>query len=192
MSGYSLGHITEQLTERDYLLIADVTRYRLATTRQLQRLRFDDRHPSAIASARACTRNLNRLRDLGILKTLERRVGGARAGSAGLVWYLGPAGERVQNARENRTGRARRNYREPSPHFVEHTLAITDTAITIHELARDRTAHLELLELQTEPTSWQTSLTNYGTTHTLKPDLRLVTAVGDYEHHWFLEADRDT
>ncbi|GAB3069150.1 hypothetical protein [Nocardioides zeae] len=44
MSGYSLGHISEQLTERDYLLIADITRYRLATTRQLQRLHFDHRH----------------------------------------------------------------------------------------------------------------------------------------------------
>ena len=55
-----------------------------------------------------------------------------------------------------------------------------------------RRGDIEVLELQTEPASWQQSLSRHGTALSLKPDLRLVTATSDFEHHWFIEADMAT
>lgn len=194
MTRSDLDALNDRLTERDHQLLHDVEKYRLLTTKQIQRLHFDNAHPTSVASARACNRALVRLRDAGVLRALSRRIGGARAGSAGFVWYVGPAGERLLQATDPSNAGGRRNYREPSRHFVEHTLAISELAVqTIEAAARtggpDR---FDVLELQTEPSSWQQSLSKFGIVQTLKPDFRLVTTSGEYEHHLFVEADMAT
>jgi len=182
-----LASLQDRLTDRDVELVRDIEKYRLLTTRHIQRLHFDAARPSPTASARACNRTLARLREAGLIKALDRRIGGVRAGSAGFVWYLGPAGDRVLQSLDHSRGPGRRNYREPSRHFVEHTLAIAELAVETIEAGRH--GDVEVLELQTEPASWQQSLSQFGTLQTLKPYLRLVTARGDYEEHWFIEAD---
>jgi hypothetical protein len=187
MSRSDLDKLRDRLTSRDLSVLTDVAKYRLLTTRQIQRLHFDSFHPTPLAAARACNRALARLRELDIIRSLERRIGGVRAGSAGFIWYPGPAAEWLLPRTAN--GR-RRNYREPSQHFTDHTLAVAELAVQTVEAGR-RSA-LEVLELQTEPMSWQQSLSPFGNLQTLKPDLRLVAASGDYEHHWFIEADRAT
>jgi len=187
MTRSDLDALKDRLTERDYQLLRDVEKYRLLTTCHIQRLHFDPAHPTSTASARACNRTLARLRAARVLKALDRRIGGARAGSAGFVWYVGPAGERLLRAQDTSGRSGRRNYREPSRHFVEHTLAIAELAVQAIEAMRH--GDLEVLALETEPVSWQESLSAFGTLQTLKPDLRLVTARGDYEEHWFVEAD---
>ena len=187
MTRSDVDALKDNLTDRDYEVIKDVDKFRLLTTKQIQRLHFDPFHPTPAASARACNRTLSRLRDTRVLKTLQRRIGGVRAGSAGFVWYIGPAGERLLQSLEVPMPSGRRNYREPSRHFVEHTLAIADLAVRVVEA--ERRGALELLEIQSEPASWQQSLSSFGTTQTLKPDLRLVTAQGDFENHWFIELD---
>lgn len=179
--------LKDRLTERDCEVLGDVDRFRLLTTKQIQRLHFDPGHPTPTASARACNRALSRLRELRVLRALQRRIGGARAGSAGFVWFVGPAGERLVRAVNPQESPSRRNYGEPSRHFVEHTLAIAELAVQTIEAGRR--GLLEILELQTEPGSWQRSLSPFGTTQTLKPDLRIVSALGDYEEHWFIEVD---
>lgn len=191
MTPSSLDALRDWLTDRDCALLKDVEQYRLLTSRQIQRLHFDHLHPTAVASARACNRTLARLRDLHVIRPLQRRIGGVRSGSAGFAWYIGYAGERILQALDPAgTGRGRRNYREPSRHFAEHTLAISELAVQTIEAGRH--GAIEVLELQTEPASWQQSLSRHGTIQTLKPDLRLVTVSGDYEHHWFIEADMDS
>ena len=187
MTRSSLDSLRDRITERDYALLRDVEKYRLLTTRQIQRLHFDHAHPTALASARACNRTLARLRDLGVLRALQRRIGGVRAGSAGLTWYTGPAGERLLG---RAAGGKRRNHREPSRHFTDHTLTIAELAVQAIEAGRH--GDIEVLEVRTEPASWQQSLSRFGTVQTLKPDLLLVTASGEYEHHWFIEADLAT
>lgn len=189
MKRTDVDRLQEHLTARDRRMLTDVATYRLLATRQIQRLHFHD-HTTPVAAARACNRALVRLRDLGVLRTLQRRIGGVRAGSAGFVWYLGPAGERLLQALGQRPQGRRSNYREPSHHFVRHTLAVAEVAVQAIELSR--TGAIEILELQTEPANWQQALTRYGTNQTLKPDLRLVSATGDYEHHWFFEIDLAT
>jgi len=191
MTPSNVDALRDWLTDRDYALLKDVEKYRLLTSRQIQRLHFDQAHPTAVASARACNRTLARLRGLHVIRALQRRIGGVRAGSAGSVWYIGYAGERVLQALDPAgPERGRRNYREPSRHFAEHTLAISELAVQTIEAGRR--GDIEVLELQTEPSSWQQSLSRHGTMQMLKPDLRLVTASGDYEHHWFIEADMDS
>ena len=187
MTRSDIDALRDRLTERDLAVIRDVDKYRLLTTKQIQRLHFDPVHPTPAASARACNRTLSRLRDTRVLGTLERRIGGVRAGSSGFVWYIGPAGERLMKSLDRPLPSGRHNYREPSRHFVEHTVAIAELAVRISEAGRD--GSFELLELQTEPGSWQTSLSRLGTAQMLKPDLRIVTAIGEYEHHWFVEVD---
>jgi hypothetical protein len=189
----SLDTLIADMTERDYAVLHDVEKYRLVTTKQVQRLHFDGGHPTGVAAARACNRTLARLRDAGVLHALQRRIGGARAVSAGFVWYVGPAGERLLQYRNPGMHRGRRNYREPSRHFVDHTLAICELAVLVTEAARHEVpSGLEILDLQTEPASWQQSLSRFGAVQALKPDLRLVTASGDYERHWFIEVDMAT
>lgn len=189
MTRSDLVSVQGSLTERDYRLLRDVEKYRLLTTRQIQRLHFNDAHPTGVAAARACNRTLARLRDAGVLKALNRRIGGARAGSAGYVWFVGSTGDRLLNSLSSGSGR-RRNYREPSRHFVAHTLAIAELAVQTCEAARR--GRIELIQLQTEPASWQRSLSAQGVALSLKPDLRLITAIGEFEHHWFIEVDLDT
>lgn len=187
MTRSDLDILKDRLTDRDYELLRNVEKFRLLSTKHIQRLHFDPIHPTPAASARACIRTLSRLRDALVLKSLERRIGGVRAGSAGFVWYVGPAGERILQSLEPPVISGRRNYREPSRHFVEHTLAISELAVQSIEAGRN--GDIEILEVQAEPASWQQSLSRFGTTLTLKPDLRLITASGDYEHHWFIEVD---
>jgi len=182
-----LDTLKDRLSERDYQVLRDVEKYRLLTTRHIQRLHFDDVHPTPTASARACNRTLARLRNARVLNALDRRIGGVRAGSAGFVWYVGPGGERVLLTLGTNSASGRRNYREPSRHFALHTLAIAELAVQAVEAGRR--GHIEVLELDTEPASWQQSLSPLGVAQTLKPDLRLVTVCGDYEEHWFIEAD---
>lgn len=187
MTRSDLDTLKDRLTERDYQLLRDVEKYRLLTTKHIQRLHFDPVHPTPTAAARACNRTLSRLREARVLNALERRIGGVRAGSAGFVWYVGPAGERVLETLDPGKASGRRNYREPSRHFVEHTLAIAELAVQTIEAGQH--GDMEVLELQAEPASWQQSLAPFGTVQTLKPDLRLVTVNGDYEEHRFIEAD---
>ncbi|MFL6099501.1 MAG: replication-relaxation family protein [Actinomycetales bacterium] len=190
MSRSDIKVMIERLSERDILLLRDVDKFRLLNTKQVQRLHFDHRHMTRLAAARACNRVLARLRDVNVLRALERRIGGVRAGSAGFVWYVGPAGERVlRELSESRPG-GRRNFREPTRLFVDHTLAVAELAIQAIEASR--TGEIEVVAVQTEPANWQQSLSAHGTVQTLKPDLRLVTADDDYENHWFIEVDLAT
>ena len=136
MTRSDLDTLKDRLTERDYQLLRDVEKYRLLTTRHIQRLHFDHVHPTPTASARACNRTLARLRAARVLNALDRRIGGVRAGSAGFVWYVGPAGERVLQTLDTSSPSGRRNYREPSRHFAEHTLAIAELAVQAVEAGR--------------------------------------------------------
>jgi hypothetical protein len=188
MRGADLDELTERLTARDLAIVADVERYRLLSSRQIQRLHFTTGHRSSVAAARACTRVLDRLRREDVLAALARRIGGVRKGSAGTVWYLGATGERLQ--RHLRGLPARRRFGEPSRHFVHHTLAVAELAVVAVEA--ERAGAFAIQRLDAEPNSWQPYLAPTGTRTVLKPDLALVARSGEFEDHWFLEADLDT
>ena len=192
MNARFMADLMNQLSDRDWAVLTDLERFRLLTTRHLQRLHFAE-HINDLAAARACNRALLRLRDLGLIASLERRVGGVRMGSASYVWQLAATGERFLRLT---TGRAhRRRFLEPGPYFIDHTLAVADVAIDLLEL--DRTVDdLTLEHLGTEPRNWRRYLGSAGETQWLKPDLHVITGhddeTGGYEEHAFLEIDLGT
>ncbi|MET7483244.1 replication-relaxation family protein [Streptomyces sp. NPDC005538] len=194
-----IASLLESLSERDLSILESLRVHRALTTILIRRLHFpieseprDENngksHATEMAAAVATIRVLTRLESHHLITRLQRRIGGVRAGSTGIVWQLGPSGERLLRAQHGDP--ARRRYSEPSPSFIAHTLAAASLAISVQELSRQ--GKLELLRLEAEPECWRTFLSAHGTRQWLKPDLFAITAYGDYEHHWFVEADNAT
>jgi len=179
-----VARLLEDLPERDMAVLYSVASLRLLSARQIQELHFTD-HATSLTAARICRRVLERLTNDRLLARLDRRVGGIRAGSASFVYGLGPAGDRVL-----RDGQARRRVPEPSPTFLDHTLAVAQVAVDLRAAARR--GEIELLHLETEPACWRTVQASIAGDDRLKPDLFVALAAKDYEYRWFVEVDRGT
>lgn len=186
------GTLDGHLTDRDIRVLEDLERFRLLTTRQLQRMHFPTApfgtHSTASSATRGTTRVLGRLERLGAIARLDRRIGGIKHGSALAIWQIGPAGDRYLRARRGES--IRRRYDEPGLTFVEHQLAVADIAVSVIEQAG--AARFDLLELELEPACWRAFSGTANTAITLKPDLLVVTADESTETHTFVEVDRGT
>lgn len=179
----ALAAIADRLSDRDRIVLVSIAEHRFLTVRQIQALHFAGHAP--ISGSRIARRTLARLRSFGLLGTLERRVGGVRAGSAGLVHYIDDAGHQLLH------GRRRQRVQDPSERFVSHRLAIADAHIELVDA--DRGGAIELVECTVEPTSWRRYTGLGGAPVTLKPDLYAETAVsGELVHAWFIEVDLGT
>lgn len=188
LSRRQLEEIGLRLSERDIQIITSIKRYRYLMTSQIQRLHFTYAATST-AALRAASRALKKLKGLGLIDALSRRIGGVRAGSGSLVWYITHAGERLIYLQTHTLTPTKRFF-EPSPQFLAHTLAVADVAVQLTELSRN-TKNLTLTALQPEPECWRT-YSEYGDILALKPDLFAITASGQYEDRWFLEVDLAT
>lgn len=175
------------LGERDKAVLSAIQRHRYLMTGQVQRLIFTDA-TTATAALRAASRCLKKLKSLGLICTLSRRIGGVRAGSGSLVWYISHAGERLLRLHDHKPAPVRRFF-EPSPYFLAHTLAVSEISLRLTELCREQ--DMTLAALQSEPECWR-SYSEHGTHLSLKPDLYAATVSGEYEDRWFFEVDLDT
>ncbi len=185
VSARGVAQIRERLSERDLAIIRQVAELRLMSARQIQEIHFPDvEHENDAAAMRARQRVLGRLCRDRLLISLERRIGGIRAGSAGLVLALGPVGQRVLTD----DGRRRRSY-EPTLRFVDHTLAIAQLIVDLSVAARR--GWLDMLDAQAEPQSWR-QFSGLGGRRVLRPDAFLALGVGEYELRWFVEVDRSS
>lgn len=191
----SVMALLDELSERDLAILHSLERFRLLGTGHVCRLHFTG-HASELAATRACARTLRRLGDLGVVSSLERRVGGVRRGSASYVWQLAAAGERLLRAMRGDV--RRRRYVEPGRTFVAHTLAVNDVAVAVLEAGNAR-GGFTVESLTGEPSNWRRYLGTYGDTKWLKPDLHIVTARADpddpeeeIERHDFIEVDLGT
>jgi hypothetical protein len=173
-----------RLTSRDLEILATVERFRLVSARQLERLHFHTGTP--LSNARSCRRRLERLVHLGVLTRLTRRVGGVRAGSAGYIYTLAPAGQRLQ---ARGTKRARSPW-TPGAAFTSHTLAVTELFVRLVEA--ERRGLLEVVRFDPEPDCWRWWNGPGGARVVLKPDAYAVLGAGAYEDAWFVEIDRGT
>lgn len=187
LSHKRLLELNMALGERDKEVLLAIQRHRYLLTGQVQRLIFTDAS-TATAALRAASRCLKKLRELGLTCALSRRIGGVRAGSGSLVWYLSHAGERLLRLRDHKPAPVRRFF-EPSPYFLAHTLAVSEISLQLTELCREQ--DMVLSALQPEPECWR-SYSEHGTHLSLKPDLYAVTVSGEYEDRWFFEVDLDT
>ena len=185
LSARGAAQLRDRLSLRDLAVIRHVAELRLMSARQIQALHFPaSEHLGDRAATRARQRVLARLCRDRLLIALTRRIGGVRAGSAGLVLALGPVGQRVLAV-----GGSRQRAYEPSWHFVDHTLAIAQVVVDVRLAARAGT--LDALEIQAEPTCWRT-FPGMGARLVLRPDGFLALGVGGYELRWFIEVDRSS
>lgn len=182
-----LAVIRDALSDRDWAILGTVAAHRFLTTRQVQAFHFTG-HASDLSAARVCRRVLRRLHRDHLLGTLQRRVGGVRAGSASFVWHLDAVGDRLLRE-TSRPGPRRRTF-EPSLHFLQHTLAVADLHLQLRQTAA--TGAIELLRVETEPACHRRYPNFGGGLSTLKPDLYAMTAAGDFEDSWFFEVDLGT
>lgn len=183
------NELLTKLSERDYAVLQRVAALRFVSGSQLTRLCYAD-SDDQLANARTARRALLRLVRLEALARLERPVGGIRAGSAGFVYYLGLAGQRIAIARGWQPERHARRSLTPGRLFVRHTLAVAELHTQLHE--GDRAHRFELLELAAEPSCWRNFDGIGGQRSTLKPDSYVRLGIGAYEDSYFLEVDRGT
>ena len=171
------------LGERHQQIINDLARVRVLSGDHLDRLHFASLSPPHRARSRVMTR-LTRLR---VVTTLDRRVGGVRAGSAGLIYTLDIAGQRLLQLLSDGQphGTARRPWTPGAP-FVAHTLDASELYVQLREV--ERRGDLELVNFLAEPACWQRT----STLGTIKPDGFVLVAHGDVEDAWWLEVDRGT
>jgi protein involved in plasmid replication-relaxation len=173
------------LSARDREMVQTVARLRLVSGKQLERLFFcDGARPET--RARLARRTQARLVAAGVLGRLERRVGGVRAGSAGYVYALGPAGQRLVRLWRGDDRRSRPVY-EPGGLFVRHVLAVSEAYVRLHEI--ERAGVLEVLGFEAEPACWRTFTGPGGGRAVLKPDAFVRLGTGAYEDRYFLEID---
>jgi hypothetical protein len=185
LSRAALLSLSGDLTDVERRLLDVVHDRRLLSQDQLRRLFFTEHSPAT--NARVARRVLARLVERDLLNRLQRRIGGVRAGSAGFVYRLGPAGQRlIAFWRGEGLPRGRRPL-EPGKLFVAHTLAISRVYVELVEA--DRRGELELLGFQSEPECWRTHSDPLGGTVHLKPDAYVRIAQGAYEDRWFVEMD---
>lgn len=177
--------IALQLSDRDWNILRFVQQHRYANTIQVRR-RFFHRHATAPAAMRACARVLDRLYRLRILGRLERRVGGVKHGSTSFVWCVDVVGDRL--VREQADPRWRPH--EPSPPFLAHTLAITETHVQLYEAATE--GQFQLNEVRVEAEAWRDFVTSSGAKSVLKPDLKVTIESDEFDDHWYVEIDRGT
>lgn len=187
VGGAYVADLASRLSDRDWRIIADVWRCRVLSGDQISRLHF--MNISNLTRQRTRRVVLSRLTAWGVLTPLERRIGGVRGGSAGAVFSLDVAGQRLVTARWPDTvasdKRARRPW-TPGRLFVSHALAVSEVYVSLVEHSRAGSITLEAFN--TEPLSWWPD----GLGGYLKPDAYLALSAASVVGHWWLEVDRAT
>jgi hypothetical protein len=176
--------IDEQLSDRDQNVLLDLARVRVLSGNGIDRLHFANLSSSRSRS-NVRSRVMRRLIDRGFVTVLGRRIGGVRAGSAGLIYTLDRAGWRWVAIAE---GRGSDRGRRPWPigaAFLAHTLDVAELYVRLRE--SERLGALQLARFDAEPAAWhRTGLT------VLKPDAYAVWTTDGWEYHRWLEVDRGT
>jgi hypothetical protein len=175
-----------ELTDRYTTPLPHLARARLLTGNQLDQL-LAEPGTTAAATARIRRRIMTRLTDLGLVTTLQRQIGGVRAGSAGHVYTLTPIGHHVL---ATLTGQPcpphTKKPTTPGALFLSHALAISDMYVRLTTATRDHPATLSCFV--TEPACWQA----IGHGDYLKPDAYCVLSTTTHRDCWWLEIDQAT
>jgi Replication-relaxation len=178
--------LARELPARHTTPLPHLARVRLLTGAHLDRLLA---HPETTpeTTARHRRRIMTRLHNLGLVTTLERKIGGVRAGSAGHIYTLTPLGHRVLAALHNQPCPPHiKKPATPGTLFLAHTLAISDIYVRLIEASRHHTVTMP--SFVTEPACWQP--TGHGTY--LKPDAYCVLSTTTHQDCWWLEIDQNT
>ena len=188
--------LVDRLSDRDRRILLDLARVRVLSGQQLTRLHFAELAPESRDRTRR--RVLARLADWQLVVTLERTVGGARAGSAGHIYSLGVAGQRAlpfliarsdeehETYMDARPARRSRTPSTPGMLFIAHALAIAELYVKLRE--HERAHDLVLAHFGAEPATWCPD----GQGGVMKPDAYVRVQTDGVEDSWWIEADRAT
>lgn len=188
ISASAIDVINSRLSDRDRAILRSVDQHQFLTVHQIETVHFDTVAPDA--RGRITRRVLARLRGLRVLDVLDRRIGGVRSGSQGLIYHVGVAGDRLLESPVRRSARLRF---DPSARFLGHRLAVADAHVAL--IAADRDNSFALIDSAVEPATWRTYTGIGSARRTLKPDLFAETAAqGDsgLVRAWFIEIDLGT
>lgn len=185
-----LKEMADSLTVRQAQVLEAVGGLRFMTGPQITRLIDESPEATAESVARMARRELSNLTDQRVLVRLTRRVGGARSGSDGFIYALGPVGARLIEYRSGRGVPRSRIYHEPGSAFVDHTLAVTEVLVRLREAERQNVLKIE--EFAGEPGAWRSFIGPGGVNAILKPDAYLVTSDSVFDTSWFVEVDQAT
>ena len=187
-----LAELLDKLSDRDFEILISLKYAKYLLTGQIKRLHFSE-SPKPQVGMRSTTRNMFKLKEYGLVKTFERRIGGIRAGSASYIWCLTEPGQRLLDLRhgeyEPRRTRSHR-YLEPSYVHIRHTLAIAECYVQLVEISR-KYRKIVFTQVEWEPDCWR-PFQHKGHDIQLKPDLFAVTYNDGYEDRWFIEIDLST
>lgn len=181
VSQRALGQLAQHLSERDEVVLRRVAEHRFLTTHQIQGFCFDD-HATDASAARTTRRVLARLQRDGLLRALERRIGGIHAGSQATIWQLAPAGSRLVYGQEKR-----RRSSPPSERFLRHQLAVADVHVLLRQ--HQRIEAIEQVMVEVEPASWRRYQGASGEPRWLQPDLFAAITSSDFIDRYFIEVD---
>ena len=179
-----LDRLNRLLPERDRRVLERVREHRYLSTHQIQEFVFTT-HQSEDSAARTTRRVLLRLQRSLLLRPLERRIGGVRAGSSAQLWQLTPAAARLL-LDEGSTYRTH----EPSPRFLGHCLAVADVHLALRQMTS--TSELSAVDVAVEPASWRRYSGSGGEARWLQPDLAATVSTFEYDDRWFIEVDLGT
>ncbi len=180
-----LRQLAAELPDHYTVPLLHLSRARILTGRQLDRLL---QHPDipGRADERARQRAMAHLCHLGLAATLDRRIGGMRAGSAGYVHVLTPAGHKLAALLTGQQPARRiRHSRAPGTAFIAHALDIAEIYVQLTE--KSRSEDFRVAAFITEPDSWWRQ---HGVF--LRPDAYTRLATSTHRDCWWLEIDRDT
>lgn len=179
--------VRANVNERDWAIMREVNRVRVASGDQLERLCF----ASVMAGhSRTATRSraLNRLVRWRVLVPVGRRVGGGQRGSTTQAYALDSVGQRLLAGDQLAAGvRVRvRRPGAPGERSLRHLLAVAELCAELVEQAR--AWRLERPGFAAEPAAhWPD-----GQGGRLKPDCYAVLARPGARDHWWIEVDLAT
>jgi hypothetical protein len=180
-----LVEVESELGSRDLALLRDLRRLRVLTGSQLERLHFAGVDEGSRGRTRR--RVLGRLGDLGLVTTLERRIGGVRSGSAGLVYSLSAAGQRLLDGPDGKSSRRRKPH-TPGALFLGHALAISELYVKLKSAGQA----IVLVTFDAERDAISGDHRGYGHLGQLRPDALVTLSDGTIEDVWWIEIDRAT
>ncbi|MGH3937415.1 MAG: replication-relaxation family protein [Pseudonocardiaceae bacterium] len=186
LSQTQLSQLADQLSPRCTTALPHLHRAHLLTGAHLDQL-LAQPDTSQHTTARDRRRIMTRLINLGLVTTLQRRIGGVRAGSAGHIYTLTHAGHRLHAILTGQPCPPRAtNTATPGTLFLAHTLAISDIYVALTQAQHDH--DFILATFITEPRCW--CPTGHG--DYLKPDAYCVLATTTHQDCWWLEVDQAT
>lgn len=174
--------LLDRLSDRDRRIVREISRVRLLTSQQLERLCFADLSGRSRSIVRA--RVLKRLTDWRVLVMLPRRVGGR--GSSAAVYCLDSAGWLLLRLGDEAHEASARRPGLPGERFMRHVLAVSELYVSLVEA--DRSGMLTLLDFRAEPASWVAD----GLGGWLKPDAFISIGGNGLVDDYFAEVDLAT